>query len=384
MQPPYPSPDPTGYEPGYDIPALPGWPVQQVHTPALLIDLDALERNLATMRAACADMGVSLRAHGKMHRSADLARLQMTVGGAVGLCCQKVSEAEAFVRAGLRDVLISNELRDPAKLDRLARLPLLGARVAVCVDDAAAIAPLAEACARHGTQIEVLIEIDCGAGRCGIAPDAVVPLAQTIVSAGLNLTGVQAYHGKIQHIRDFTARQAEAARAEALTRHAVGLLRDAGFAIATVTGGGSGSFGFEGTSGLWTELQCGSYAVMDADYAAVRDAEGQPLSARFTPALQVLTQVMSLPRPGHAVCDAGLKSLSGESGLPLAEGLTCLGLSDEHSEFADPDHRLKVGDRLRLIPGHCDPTINLHDWLVGLRGDRVECLWPVTARGRSF
>src|SRR6185312_7231959 len=186
----------NGFEVGYDIPAAPGMAETDVQTPCLIVDLDALDRNIARMQKFADDMGVRLRVHGKMHKSADIAQMQLD-GGACGICCQKVSEAEAFAHAGIRDILISNEVCDPVKIGRLARLPRLGARIIVCVDDMGNIADLSAAAQRHGTTLEVLVEVDCGADRCGVAPgQPVVELAKAIAAApGLVFSGIQAYQG---------------------------------------------------------------------------------------------------------------------------------------------------------------------------------------------
>ena len=375
--------DPT--ELGYALPALPGMAAEAVLTPCLVVDGDALDRNIARMQAMADNLGVKLRVHGKMHKSADIARRQIAAG-AVGLCCQKLSEAEAFLRAGIGDILISNQVTDPAKVDRLARLAGQ-ARLAVCVDDAANVAALSAAAVRHGTELGVLVEIDCGAGRCGVPPGAAAAgLAQTVAAApGLRFEGIQAYQGAAQHVADHGDRRARIDAALAAVRQTLAALDAVGLVCPTVTGAGTGSFGFEGGSGLYTEIQCGSYAFMDADYARVRDEGGAP--PPFEHALFLLTQVMSLPAPGRAVCDAGLKVQSVDSGLPVVAGragVTYLKCSDEHGVLDDPEGVLKLNERLRLIPGHCDPTCNLHDWYVVLRGDRVETLWPVTARGRAL
>ncbi|WP_417412222.1 3-hydroxy-D-aspartate aldolase BhcC [Hoeflea sp.] len=379
-----------GLEVGYDVPALPGMSEADIQTPCLVLDLDALERNIIKMGERAREMGVRLRAHGKMHKSVDVAKLQARLGGSVGVCCQKVSEAEAFVRGGITDVLVSNQVRDALKIDRLARLPKLGARAACCVDDAANIADLSDAASRHGTQIDCLVEIDCGAGRCGVTGVAdVVALAKAIMAApGLNFAGIQAYQGAMQHLTNHADRKAKADIVIALVRQVLDALKAEGIACKTVTGGGTGSYQFEGQSGLYTELQCGSYAFMDAAYGRVLDQDGNRIDATgFENALFILTSVMSHVKAGKAVCDAGLKVLSLDSGLPVVFGrndVTYAHCTDEHGEIDDPDGLLKINDKIKLVPGHCDPTCNLHDWYVGLRGGKVESLWPVSARGKAF
>lgn len=379
--------DLAGLQVGYDVPALPGMDAAEIQTPCLVVDLGALERNIDRMQGIADAMGVRLRVHGKMHKSADVAALQIA-RGACGICCQKVSEAEAFVRAGIRDVLVTNEVRDPVKIDRLARLPGLGARTIVCVDDIANVAELSAAAVRHSAELEVLVEIDCGAGRCGVAPGApAVAIARAIAAApGLRFAGLQAYHGGAQHIADWQARRAAAGAAVALTRATVEALAEAGLACGIVGGAGTGTYEFEGTSGVFNELQCGSYAFMDAAYGRVCGRDGAP-TRDFENALFILTSVMSLARPGRAVVDAGLKVQSVDSGLPLVFGrpnVVYVKCTDEHGEIDDPLGVLRIGEHLRLVPGHCDPTCNLHDWYVGVRGDRVAALWPVTARGKAF
>lgn len=378
--------DVTKHEPGYDIPALPGWREDQVQTPALIIDLDALKANITRMADAAHKAGVALRPHGKMHKSADVARLQIAAG-AVGLCCQKVSEAEAFVRAGIADVLVTNQIVDAAKIDRLARLAGVAA-VGVCVDSAANVEDLSAACQRQGTTLRVLVEVDTGQARCGVAtPDQAVALARAIQAApGLQFGGVQAYQGAMQHLQTHTDRQAAFQASQARLVPVLAALQAAGIPCPTVTGGGTGSWEFEAASGLWTELQCGSYAFMDADYGQITGADDGRLDAEWQNALFVLAQVISVA-PGRSVVDAGLKAMSGESGVPLVwgePGLVCTGLSDEHATIADPSGRLRLCDRIRLVPGHCDPTCNLHDWMVATRGGVVQALWPVTARGKVF
>jgi 3-hydroxy-D-aspartate aldolase len=379
-----------GLEVGYDIPALPGMDEAEIQTPCLILDLDALERNIRKMGDHARAMGMRHRVHGKMHKSVDVALLQERLGGSVGVCCQKVSEAEVFARGGIRDVLVSNQVRDPAKIDRLARLPKLGARAICCVDDIANVADLSAAAQRHGTTIECLVEIDCGAGRCGVktTPEVIV-IAQAIAAApGLRFSGLQAYQGAMQHLDRYEDRKAKIDLAVAQVKEAVDALKTAGLSCDIVGGGGTGSYCFEGASGVYNELQCGSYAFMDADYGRILDKDGQRIDqGEWENALFLLTSVISHAKADRAICDAGLKVQSVDSGLPVIFGrsdVKYVKCSDEHGVIEDPDGVLKVNDRLRLVPGHCDPTCNLHDWYVGVRGGKVEVVWPVSARGKAY
>jgi len=372
---------------GYDVPAAVGMTIDEIQTPALIIDLDAFERNVERLQNYAETMGVKLRPHAKTHKSADIALYQIEKG-AVGICCQKVSEAEALVRGGVPDILVANEVADPKKIDRLARLAK-SARICVCVDDPATVATLSEAAVRHDVAIDVLVEIDCGAHRCGVMPGApAVELARKVAAAAnLAFAGLQAYHGSAQHIYDPTERRAAIDKATALARQTADLMREAGLEPKTITGAGTGTHDLEGASGLYTELQAGSYIFMDADYARVRSTEGNGTVGGFEHALFLLTAVMSKPTPDRAVCDAGLKAHSIDSGLPVVfdrPDITYTGASDEHGNLADPQNTLKLNDRLHLVPGHCDPTCNLHDWYVCVRNGRVETLWPVTARGKIY
>jgi 3-hydroxy-D-aspartate aldolase len=376
---------------GYDIPAVPGMAEADIQTPCLVLDLDALEHNIRKMGDYARAHGMRHRVHGKMHKSVDVALLQQRLGGAVGVCCQKVSEAEAFARGGIADILVSNEVRDAAKIDRLARLPKThGCRTSVCIDDLANVAELSAAASRHGTTIDCLVEMDVGAGRCGVVGNhTVVTIAQAIAAApGLRFAGIQAYQGSMQHLTKYAARQAKLDAAVAMVKSAVAALAAVGLKPELVTGGGTGSYYFESTSGVYNELQCGSYAFMDADYGRILDRNGQRLDqGEWENALFILTQVMSHVQADKAVCDAGLKVQSVDSGLPVVHGrqdVTYIRCSDEHGEIADPAGVLKVGDRLKLVPGHCDPTANIHDWYVGVRGGRVEVVWPVSARGKAY
>ncbi len=380
----------AAYDVGYDIPAKPGMNEADIQTPCLILDLDALERNIKKMGDYAKAHGMRHRVHGKMHKSVDVALLQERLGGSVGVCCQKVSEAEVFARGGIKDVLISNQVRDLVKIDRLARMPKRGARVICCVDDLVNVADLSAAAMRHGTQIECLVEIDCGAGRCGVnTTAAVLALAQAIDSAaGLRFAGLQAYQGAMQHMDKYEDRKAKIELAVAMVKDAVDTLAGVGIGCDIVGGGGTGSYYFEAASGVYNELQCGSYAFMDADYGRILDQNGQRIDqGEWENALFILTSVMSHTKTDKAIVDAGLKVQSVDSGLPVIYGRTdvkYLKCSDEHGVVEDLGGVLKINDKLRLVPGHCDPTCNVHDWYVGVRGGKVEVVWPVSARGKAY
>jgi 3-hydroxy-D-aspartate aldolase len=379
-----------GLEVGFDVPALPGMAEADIQTPCLVLDLDALERNIVKMGDYAKAHGMRHRVHGKMHKSVDVAKLQERLGGSVGVCCQKVSEAEVFARGGIRDVLVSNQVRDPVKIDRLARLPKLGARTIVCVDMTENVADLSAAAVKHGTTIECLVEIDCGAGRCGVkTTPEVVALAKAIgAAAGLKFAGIQAYQGAMQHMDSYADRKAKIDLAVAQVKDAVDALKAEGIACDIVGGGGTGSYYFESNSGVYNELQCGSYAFMDADYGRILDKDGNRIDrGEWENALFILTSVMSHVKADKAICDAGLKAQSVDSGLPVVFGrddVKYVKCSDEHGVIEDLGGVLKVGDKLRLVPGHCDPTCNVHDWYVGVRNGKVEVVWPVSARGKAY
>ena len=380
----------VGYDTGYDIPAVPGMDEADIQTPCLILDLDALERNIGKMGEYAKAHGMRHRSHGKMHKSVDVQKLQERLGGAVGVCCQKVSEAEALVDGGISDVLVSNEVRDASKIDRLARLPNSGSRITVCVDDPANVAELSVAAQRHGTLLQCLVEIDCGAARCGVdTAAAALEIAKAIDAApGLKFAGIQAYQGAMQHLGDYQDRKAKLDRAIVFVKEIVEALRANGLQPELVSGGGTGSYYFESESGVYNELQCGSYAFMDADYGRIRDRLGNRIDhGEWENALFILTSVMSHAKPDQAVCDAGLKVLTLDSGLPVVHGrgdVKYVNASDEHGVIEDKLGVLRINEKLKLVPGHCDPTCNLHDWYVGVRNGKVEVVWPVSARGKCY
>ena len=362
-----------------------GAPVAAIDTPALVVDLDAFERNLGTMAAYAAARGLRLRPHAKTHKSAWIAAQQMA-GGAVGVCVQKTSEAEALAEQGVADIYISNEVVDNGKLARVAALARR-CRLAIAVDSAFGIERLALALRAAGSRVDVFVEIDVGQGRCGAVPDAVGRLARQVVDAGLHFAGLQAYHGGAQHLRTPAAREAAIAQAASAARSAQAALATAGIDCPLVTGAGTGTFVHEAASGLWGELQAGSYVFMDRDYADNAPDDGAP---RFEHALFVKSQVTSRGED-RAVVDAGHKSHAIDSGLPRVwqrPDLEFVNGGDEHGILRPRGGRSRLpalGDTVWLLPGHCDPTVNLHDQMVGVRGglDRglVERVIAVDARG---
>jgi D-serine deaminase-like pyridoxal phosphate-dependent protein len=360
-------------------PAKVGERVEEVDTPALVLELDAFERNLRTLAESVKGRPVRVRAHAKTHKCAEIAKRQLEYG-AVGVCCQKVAEAEALVEGGITDVLVSNEVVGAPKIARLAALSQR-AHIGVCVDHPDNLAALEAS----GAKLDVYIELEVGMRRCGIAPgEPALALARTISkSKTLRFAGLQAYHGRAQHMRTMEERHAAIEAAAQHVFEMKRLLQKAGIPCPIVTGAGSGTYMLEVEAGAWDEIQPGSYIFMDVDYAKNEWAAPLP---RFEHALFVLATVMSRPAADRAIVDAGLKASSVDSGLPLVwrrEGLTYRGASDEHGviEIAAGAQAPALGDKLYLVPGHCDPTVNLYDWYVCVRNGRVETVWSVTARG---
>ena len=377
----------------FDLPpaARTGQPVDAIDTPSLVVDLDVFARNISRMQTAADMAGVKLRPHAKAHKCPDVSVAQIAEG-AVGICCQKVSEAVPFARAGIHDIHISNELASPAKAALLAEMAR-HARMSVCVDDVAQIDALASAASAAGSTVDVFVEIDVGQGRCGVrdASEA-LRLAERIAKhAPLKFRGLQAYHGGVQHLRGWAERRDAAARAAERTGSVIARLAAVGVRCDVVTGGGSGSVEFDLTSGVYTEIQPGSYVFMDADYGS----NAYTGTLRFEHSLFIATTVMSVAAGDRVILDAGLKSMAVDSGLPWiwADGaasttLDYVAANDEHGivkpRRADPPEALPaLGSRVMLVPGHCDPTLNLYDEIIGVRAGVVECVWPISARGLS-
>ena len=387
----------------HDLGSLIGHSAAKIDTPALVVDLDAMERNLLAMQDFADRHGMKLRPHAKMHKSAELALLQIQAG-AVGVCVQKVSEAVALAAQGVQDIYISNSVVSLSKCERLAQI-LKGQtaqnasklRLSVAADSLHCIRMLAQAMRMHAAaqRLPVFIEIDVGQQRCGVEPgQAAVALAHEIAQHDvLQFAGLQAYHGKAQHLRSASDRHAAMALVMDKVRLTQVALKTAGFTVPLITGAGTGSFVHEAISGLYGELQAGSYLFMDADYAAnERDPEPHRATPRFEHALFVKSQVISrhtTASDDRSILDAGHKSHAIDSGLPTvwsghAADWQFFNGGDEHGILRGTQLP-ELGETVWLIPGHCDPTVNLHDAMIGVRGGlaagHVERIIEVTSRG---
>lgn len=365
-----------------------------VDTPALLLDLGRVKRNIVKLHGAIALTGAKLRSHGKAHKCPELAKLQIAAG-AVGLCCQKVSEAEVFFAHGINNIVVTNQVVGSQKVERLVRLAAAangqGGQVAVCVDHPLQIEQLSRALVGQAFALSIWVELDVGQGRCGVlTEDQLLALARLVCgSPQMHFAGIQAYHGRSQHIRSSDDRHAAVDLMLAKVRSAVSFLeRHADSLDITlpipVSGGGTGSYQSEAASGLYSEIQAGSYLLMDADYQRNHLAAGE---ARFENALTVLCTVIS-ERPGQIVIDGGLKAFAVDSGLPVALNahLEVKAISDEHTVIEVKDRSLHplIGQKIELIPGHCDPTVNLHREFVVHDDNEIIGRWAIAAQGALF
>ena len=364
--------------------ALIGRNVSELPTPALVLDLDALEFNLRELPRILAKTGTRYRAHGKGHKSIEIARRQVAAG-AVGICCQKLSEAEIFAEGGIVDILLTNEVVDAVKLKAACSLAKR-CKLTMVVDSEAGIS-LLDAAARHANlKMPVLVELNLGQDRCGVSSAAeAVTLAKSVdASANLRFAGLQAYHGKLQHVSGWDARRDAVVVSTVKLKSIVAALKEHGFTPAVVSGGGTGTFEMDCELGVINELQPGSYAMMDAQYNAIGGRRGGAFE-EFRNALQVATQVISRSGDNWCIVDAGLKSLGSDAGTPRVVGFDApfSFAGDEHGkiDLRTANRRPSIGDRLMVIPGHCDTTVNLHNDYVVIKNHHVIDIWKIDARG---
>jgi D-serine deaminase-like pyridoxal phosphate-dependent protein len=352
--------------------------ISQVDTPALLLDLDKVERNLDTMAAHFEGHRVKLRPHAKTHKTATIARMQLD-RGAIGICCAKLGEAEVLADGGITGVLITTEIVGDEKLRRLIALTPR-AQPIVVVDDARAAQLLSAAVTAAGIQLDVLIDIDVGQHRTGSAPgEPAVALGRAVAAMpGLRLRGLQGYEGHVQHIAGLEERRTANAAAMSLLCTTADAFAVAGLATDIVTTGGTGSAVFAATFDAITDVQPGSYVVMDSQY-------GDIAGIGFENALTVLATVLSV-RETWAVVDAGRKALSDDGGVLRAIGVDAdfRLAGDEHGKllFAGAPS-LPLGATVEFVPSHCDTTINLYDEYVVHRNGTVVDRWPIVGRGRT-
>jgi D-serine deaminase-like pyridoxal phosphate-dependent protein len=353
-----------------------GEALDALDTPQLLLDLDVLDRNLAFMQRGCAQAGKALRIHFKSLKTGGLANY-LAAKGTPTFLCAKLNEAEVLVDAGITDVFVANQVIGLTKLARLARLAKR-AKVRVCVDDANNVRQMGEAARAEGVTVEVLVEVDVGMNRCGVEPgEPVLKLARLVrAEGGLRFVGLQAYDGHLQLIADPHEREKLCRTGLDQLDRSLLMLEEAKIPVEVVSGAGTGTWSFTATHPAVTELQPGSFLLMDAAYHAVRPEFGCSLS--------ILTTVMSR-RPKWYVLDAGSKAVSQDFGKPVIKGHPeekVVKLAEEHSKVEDDGKGPKVGERREVYPAHCCATMNLHRQVIAIRGRRVEAVWPIEASGR--
>ena len=357
-------------------------------TPALVLDLDAMERNIATMAAYAAEAGVAVRPHAKTHKSVQIAGRQLGAG-ALGICCATLGEAEALAEGGIEGLLITSPVVAPAKIERLMSLRGDSETLMVSLDNVENLRALEAAAQASDFVLDVVIDVDVGLHRTGARDaDSAVALAQAAeASESLRFAGLQGYAGHVQHIEDFGDRRATSHGDLAPLREARDKLVAQGIAVPIVTGAGTGTHDIDTEIGLMTELQVGSYVVMDVEYLDVQARDGGDW--RFEPALFVRSTVVSASHDGSATMDAGLKCFATDGPLPRFHTGVPIGaeyeyFGDEHGRivFAGANERLAIGAALECIVPHCDPTVNLYDHYHCVRGDTLVDIWPIEGRGR--
>jgi len=360
----------------------------KLQTPALVIDIEALERNIAVMAAHAERRRVALRPHAKTHKSAEIARRQISAG-ALGICCAKLGEAEALAAAGIDSILLTSPVVTEAGIARLLALNAkIGALAAVC-DDEAIAAHLDAAAARSGKTLSVVVDIDPGMGRTGIRPDRAPPLVERIASSpNLRFAGLQCYAGQVQHMESPNERRDASLSALKELAGLRDLLKAKGQDVPMLSGGGTGTFDIDPDAAVLSELQVGSYVFMDRQYNDVWTKPGS--RPPFETALFVQTTVISANRSGLVTTDAGLKAFATDDGVPVIAhgapaGASYFFFGDEQGGviYSEEHGKLKRGDAIACVVPHCDPTVNLYDIYHVVRGDTLEAIWPVDGRGRS-
>ncbi len=349
-----------------------------VTTPALIVDVPTMQRNISRMAAFFADGPCQLRPHFKAHKTPEIARRQLAAGSAVGLTCATVFEAE-IAGAWCADLLIANEIVAAHTCDRVAALASGGRKVTVAVDSIVGLEAIATAARRASVVVHVLIDVNVGQNRCGVAPgpDALALATRAHATAGVSLAGVMGYEGHVQALVGRDTREAAAKSAMASLVNTAQLIRANRLPCETVSAGGTGTYDISGRMEGVTEIQAGSYALMDSDYGR--------LDLPFEQALFLLTTAVSRPTRDRLILDCGHKACAKDHGVPLVLGISgaaVVGLNDEHATVSVPsDALVSVGDRIRLCPSHIDPTMNLHDVVYAVDGDVLLDTWRITARG---
>jgi D-serine deaminase-like pyridoxal phosphate-dependent protein len=358
-------------------------------TPAMLVDLDLLDKNIQTIAAYLKGKPVGFRSHTKSHKCLEVAKLQLAAGGK-GLCAAKLGEADFLIRGGMKDVLITAPVVGPLKIKRLMDLAAMAPDVKLVIDNEQNAIDLSQAALAARRPLKVLIDVNVGQNRTGLeTPADVAAMAQLIgKQKGLELIGIQGYHGNNQHTVGFEARKTRSLQATERAVAARQALEKAGFAVQIVSVGGTGSYNVDGDYPGVTEIQPGSYVYMDTHYSKIggKDSAGDDYND-FANSLSVLTTVISRPNRGYAVVDAGITALTMDERVPAAMGATGMVYSSAEEygilKLDNPSRDLKVGDQLQMTPGHCCTTVNLYDVCFGIRNGIVEHAWAVEGRGRA-
>lgn len=364
-------------------------PLADLHTPALVLDLDIFEANLQKMQTHLTKHGMGLRGHTKMHKSPLIARRQMALG-ALGVCAATVSEAEVMQAGGINNILITSPVVSAEKIDRVITLASHSTDIHIVVDHIQGAALFNQAAAAAGVRLKVLVDLDPGMGRTGIAcGEPALALGQYIVNdcPHLEFSGLQMYIGNCMHIKGYEARRAKyvALLAPGIATRA--LFEANGIAVNVFSGGGTGTFDMEPGIGALTELQAGSYAFMDVEYREIGGPDSE-LFESFEPSLFVLVTAISQPQTQLITVDAGFKAFASDSVAPQfrdLEGVVYHWGGDEHGivRLNNPSKTVQLGDKLAMLTPHCDPTVNLYDYYFPYRNGMVEEIWPVSARGKS-